>query len=183
MRLFSIILLLAIPVAASAQRLGSSTFIVGAGGAFPVSGYQTFPFHTGLSVAGEYELGLHRFFAANIGVDNFVMNVDNFTRFGSFLTRERVTLMPFGLRAIAPLGEGRGELFAGTGGAYLWTSDYDLHSFGGGLLWQLNGGVRVAIDRAKHFRVGGTARFYRDLGRPTQEWVSVTGDFSVRFGR
>jgi hypothetical protein len=39
------------------------------------------------------------------------------------------------------------------------------------------------IDRAKHFFIGATMRYYRDLGRPTPEWVSVTGDVGYRFGR
>jgi hypothetical protein len=183
MRAPATIFLLAIPLAVSAQSFGSSTLTVGVGGAFPASGYLTFPFHNGLSVAGEYELRLHKFVAADVGVDNFVLNADNFTRTGSVQTLERITLLPFGLRGILPLADGRTELFLGTGGAYLWSTDYDLRSFGEGLLWQLNGGARVAIDRSRHFHVGASARYYRDLGRPTQQWVSLTGDFSYRFGR
>jgi hypothetical protein len=169
---------------ATGQQFGSSTVILGVGGALPASGYRTTSFHNGPSIAGEYEFGLHRSVAANIGVENFFLNFDNITRNSLAVTRERITLMPFGIRGIAPLAGGRAELFAGAGGAYLWSSEYDLRSYGGeGFLWQLNGGGRIAIDRAKHFRVGATMRFYRDLGRPTQEWFSVTGDVSYRFGR
>ncbi|HXJ37998.1 MAG TPA: hypothetical protein VNH18_01900 [Bryobacteraceae bacterium] len=161
--------------------MGSSTLILGAGGAFPASGYRTGPFHDGASLNAEYELGLHRYVAATLGLDNFVLNLDNVSRLSVTQTRERVTLLPFGLRAIAPLAGGRAELFAGTGAAYLWSSAYDLQNLGGGFLWQLNGGARVALDRAKHWRIGTTARFYRDLGRPTQQWVSLSGDVSYRF--
>jgi hypothetical protein len=150
-----------------------------------VSGYRTDAFHNGPSFSGEYEFGLHRFVAANIGVENFLLNFDTFSRFGTSTSRERVTLMPFGLRGIVPVAAGRVELFTGTGGAVLWSSEYNLAAGfeADKLLWHLNGGARIAIDRAKHFRVGPTVRLYRDLGRPTQQWVSVTADFSYRFGR
>lgn len=172
-------------LAAAGQKFGSSTLIFGVGGAIPATGYRTLPFHHGPSIAGEYEFGLHKYVAANIGVENFLLNFDYYGKFGSVTTRERVTLMPFGFRGLAPLAGGRAELFAGTGGAHLWSSEYGLVRYYASdrFLWQLNGGGRVAIDRAKHFRVGATVRFYRDLGRPTQEWVSATGDVSYRFGR
>jgi hypothetical protein len=164
-------------------HFAASTLVAGFGGAFPASGYRTFAFHNGPSLSAEYEFGVHRFAAATIGVENFLLPFDNTSKFGTSITRERVTLMPFGLRGIVPVANGRVELFAGTGGAVLWSSEYNLaHPFQGDkLLWHLNGGARIAIDRAKHFRIGPTVRHYRDLGRPTQQWVSATADFSYRF--
>src|SRR4051812_26190993 len=107
MRIFyPIALLLAFSFVTLAQSLGSGTVILGAGGAFPGSGYRTFPFHTGTSVTGEYELGLHRFLAATVGLDNFTLNLDNYSRTSTVTTRERITLLPFGLRAIAPVASG-----------------------------------------------------------------------------
>jgi len=111
--------------------------------------------HPHPSFVGEYEFGLHKYVAATIGVDNLLLNRD----VGTFTNWERITLVFFGLRATVPLSEGRVELFAGGGGA------------------------RFALDQAQRFRIGPTVRFYRDLDRPTQEWLSLSADFSFRFGR
>jgi hypothetical protein len=48
-------------------------------------------------------------------------------------------------------------------------------------IWQINGGGRIALDKRRRFWVGPTVRFSRDGGRPTQEWISLTGDFGFRF--
>jgi hypothetical protein len=170
---------------AADPQLGSSTFVAGVGGAFPVAGYSTSAFHNGPSFVGEYELGFHKYVAATFGAENYLLPFDNYSRYDTYSTRERVTLMPFGLRGILPIADGRAELFAGTGGAYLWTSQYYLRrSFdGSNFLWHLNGGAGIALDRAKHFRLGPTVRYYRDPGRPTQQWLSLSADFSYRSGR
>ena len=173
-----------LPLAAADLQFGTSTLTLGAGAAFPVGGELTSSFNRGASFAGEYEFGLHRFLAATIGVENYVLSSVNCDPRGCSTARERFTLMPFGLRGIIPIAGGRGELFAGTGGARLWSN-----SFLGGpfqqdnILWQFNGGFRIGLDRARHFRAGPTVRLNRDLGRPTQEWLSLTADFSYRFGR
>jgi hypothetical protein len=182
--LVAAVVLAGLPLAAIDPKFGVSTITVGAGGAFPAGGELTGSYHAGPSFAGEYELGLHRFLAATIGVENYFLNVDQCSRFGCPATRERFALMPFGLRGVLPLAGGRGELFAGTGGARLWTAD---SLFGGPfqrdtILWHLNAGLRFALDRGGHFRLGPTVRLNRDLGRPTQEWMSLTAEFSYRFG-
>jgi hypothetical protein len=158
---------------------------VGAGAAFAAGGELTGAYHRGPSVTGEYEFGLHRFLAATVGVENYLLNVDQCTRFGCTQARERFTFMPFGLRGILPLAGGRTELFVGTGGARLWSTNYTFgSSFNANkILWQANGGFRVALDRARHFRLGPVFRLSRDLGRPTQQWLSITGELSYRFGR
>ena len=184
MRVYTAILAISGLFSASAANLqfGSSTFTAGVGGVFPQSGaYTVAPFHDGPTFSGEYEFGLHKFLAADIGVENFLPNYDTGSRLGGAVSRERVTLLSFGLRGVLPLG-GRAELFAGTGGAKRGSSN-DFNPYGNSLLWQLNGGVRLALDRAKHWRVGPTVRLYRDLGRPTEEWLSVTGEVGYRFGR
>ncbi len=59
--------------------------------------------------------------------------------------------MPFGLRGILPLSEGRFELFAGGGGAYAWHSG---DSSANALLFQTSLGARVALDKQHHFWLG-----------------------------
>jgi len=184
----SLFLILAVFIArfASAAEPGfaSSTLTAGAGGGFRVSGEGTNSWHNGPSFVGEYEFGLHKYVAATIGVDNLLLNHDVGSRFGTFTNRERITLVPFGLRATVPLSEGRVELFAGGGGAALNSSEFYLNNpyQGSKVLVQLNGGARFALDQAQRFRIGPTVRFYRDLGRPTQEWLSLSADSSYRFG-
>ena len=123
MRTYRYFLLLTLPLAAADSQLGSSTVAVGAGAAFAAGGELTGGYHRGPSITGEYEFGLHRFLAATIGVENLLMNVDQCSRSGCTPVRERFTLMPFGLRGILPIAGGRAELFAGTGGARLWSTD------------------------------------------------------------
>jgi hypothetical protein len=179
----TLVLLLASAFIAQAQDLGSSTLTAGFGGAFPVSGYRTSPFHAGLAFTADYEIGLHRYLAANVGLDNYLLNFDNYTRGGIFNTRERVTLLPFGVRGIVPLSR-RADFFVGTGAAYLWSTAPDLSLYGGeGFLWQVNGGVRVKLGTSERWRVGATVHFYRDLGRPTQQWTSLTAEFGYHFGK
>lgn len=110
---------------------------------------------------------MHKYLAAEIGVENFLLPYDNYSRLFSTSTRERVTLLRFELRETVPVADGRVELSAGTGGAVLWSSEDSLgHPYDGSrLLWPSNAGTRA------------------DLGRPTQQWVSLTADFSYRFGR
>lgn len=172
-----------IPSLAWCQDSGRSSVTVGIGGGFPAGGYRTDASHNGTWFSAHYEFRVHRFVAAEIGVDNFLRGYDNVARVDLPGSTERSTFLPIGLRAIAPLDKGRFELFAGTGGGYVWHSFYELRSLPGGntWLWQVNAGGRVAIGR--RFWAGPEVRLYRDLGRPTQEWVSLTGDFGYRFGR
>jgi hypothetical protein len=97
-------------------------------------------------------------------------------------SRVRVTLLPYGLRGILPVANNRGELFIGTGGAYYWRATDIDYSSASGTLWQANAGARLALDRGRRFWLGTTLRLYRDTGRPTQAWVSVTGDLGFRLG-
>jgi hypothetical protein len=185
MRSLCLLMLTASNMVAADPQFGTSSVSLGADVAVPAGGYRTTAFHTGPAFAGEYEFRLHKFVGATIGAENYLLSVDQFGKFPLPATRERVTLMPFGLRGIVPFGDGRGELFAGTGGAALWTSDYTLGSSfeRDKVLWHLNGGFRISLDRRQRFHVGPTVRHYRDLGRPTEQWVSLTAEFSYRFGR
>jgi hypothetical protein len=89
-----------------------------------------------------------------------------------------VSFLDYGLRGIVPVAAGRVELSAGLGGGYIWYGPDD--SYYNGSLLQYSGKATVAIDHHKHFRVGFTIRTWRDLGRPTQQWLSTT--LSVVYG-
>src|ERR1017187_7017636 len=100
MRAFLILLgiLTSLSVLATDLHFASSTVVAGVGGAFPAGGYRTSEVHNGSLLAGEYEFAVHRFVAATIGVENFLLPFDNTSKFGTSSALERVPLMPSGLR-------------------------------------------------------------------------------------
>ena len=126
---------------------------------------------------------MFRYLAPAVGLADFLPNYTDYGKYTTTVSRERVTLLSLGFRGILPLAHGRVELFAGPSAAHLWSSAYELTEgyLSPRWLFEVDGGGRVAIDRHRHFWIGPTARFTRDIGRPTQEWVSLTGDFGFRF--
>ena len=95
----------------------------------------------------------------------------------AFLGNARVTGLPFGLRYIYPTSNGKVEWSAGLAGAYMlgpnnyseWAAEPSL-------------GVRVAVDKRRHFWLGSTARFINDFGEPQARWFTLTADLGFRFG-
>lgn len=170
-------------LAAADPQFGTSTITIGAGTAIPGSGYRAFRFQTGAAFTVEYEFRLHKFFAATIGMESDVHTAKNYGREPQPDSRERITRFPFGLRTILPIASGRLELFAGTGGAPYTTSDYQLSNTyqKNTVLWHVNGGFRAALDAKQRFFLGPTVRHYRDVGRPTEQWTSLTAEFGFRF--
>lgn len=74
----------------------------------------------------------------------------------------------------------RVELSVGSGGGYIWYDRGFENSFLDSALLQYSGKATFAFDHRKRFRLGFTVRTWRDLGRPTQQWLSTTG--SVVYG-
>ncbi len=99
--------------------------------------------------------------------------------------RNRVTMLPFGVKGILPLFTGRAELFLGLGGAYAWNAR---RYAGSSWLEQASLGGRIALDRQRRFWVGTTWRFFADLGNTNDRhvtgynWFTGTADFTFRFG-
>lgn len=158
------------------------TLSVGAGGGFTAGGenvYQTnfLPHSAGFSAA--YEFRLFKYLAPEVSMVNLIPLVPQFGEYPLPPTRERVTLISLGARGILPLHQGRVELFAGGGAVNVSSSDQYLEL--GGWIWQVNGGGRIAIGKRRRLWVGPTVRLSRNGGRPTEEWVSLTGDFGFRF--
>src|ERR1017187_4759288 len=115
MRKFRLLLLTAsFMLTAFSQEAGRNTVTIGAGGGFPAGGYRTDGFADSAAFSASYEFRLFRYLAPEAGVVNLIPN----SQFGTFITRERVTLISAGVRGIAPLRRGRIELFAGAGGAH-----------------------------------------------------------------
>ncbi len=108
----------------------------------------------------------------------------NCGKYGCASSRENFRLLDYGLRGILPLAGGRVELSAGLGGGYV------LHPFGysgpygpNQSLFQYSGKAAIAVDHAGRIRISFGVRTWRDLGRPTQQWLSTTAGVSYGFGR
>jgi hypothetical protein len=164
---------------------GRSTFSIGAGGGFPTGGELTSTSQIPDSAAfsASYEFRLFKYLAPEVGVVNMIPNVPQYGEFPLPPARERVTLLFFGAHGILPLRQGRIELVAGAGAAHVFTTDDSelIYYNSPHTLWQINGGGRIALDKTRHFWIGPTVRYSRDGGRPTQEYISLTGDFGFRF--
>ena len=200
-RTFMILLSVTIPSALAQDSSQSSTVTLSVGGTGGGYGGPTFN--------GRYEYRFFKYLAGEAGVDTMLPSFFSYQvvpifsiQSGAFPTpiysstqtgytyfpfqnRDRVTMLPFGVKGILPLANGRVELFLGVGGAYVWNS----HSFSGSA-WreQTSIGGRVALDRRRRFWVGTTWRFFGDLGNLSNRyvtdynWYTGTADIGFRFG-
>ena len=183
---------------------GSSTVTLGVGGAWALrSPHQL---EGGPQFNGTYEYRVNKHFALEVGLDTTVTRATVFTSSTSTSTGlyflnpgvnqlttvtttnynfntsifdgARISAFPFGFRYILPEKNGRLEWSAGLGGAYfLGPNNYNE--------WAVTPsvGVRVAVDKGRHFWLGSTARFLNDFGAPAQGlWVTWTADLGFRFG-
>src|SRR5271165_21141 len=94
------------------QEAGRNTVSIGVGGGFPVTGRRTEGIANGAAFSASYEFRLFKYLAPEVDVVNLIPNVEYGSKFGIVTSRERVTLLSFGVRGIAPLSPGRIELFA-----------------------------------------------------------------------
>lgn len=183
MRTFQALFLVLCAAISALGQSGRSTVLIGAGGGFPAGGYLTNQFANGPAFAVTYEFRLFRYFAPAVGVVNSLPTYTDREEYTTTVSRERVTLLSLGFRGVLPLGHGRVELFAGPGAAHVSSPVYELTEgyLSPSWLFEVDGGGRVAIGRGRRLWIGPTARFSRDIGRPTEEWVSLTADFGFRF--
>jgi hypothetical protein len=146
------------------------------------------------------EVGYETLFGA-AGVRDYVD-----TYFGSLRIRDYQQFIPFGGRAILPLASERIQVYGGGGGVYLRYSERLQQPFQGsyyrvacpscaardGIGYYAVAGVNVALDDARHFRVGAGAKVIRGStggdpigdvpGYPTTDkWLSYFASFGVSF--
>jgi hypothetical protein len=182
--LLSCLGLLAGPLYAQSP-VGRHNFEVGAAGVFPVSGDRTTEYSAGPGLRAGYELRLFKHLGAEAGFTaGWPLGTDTCGRFGCTYSRQNLELLDYGLRGVAPLADGRVELSIGLGGGYIWHQYGFSGPFGTNQsLFQYSGKAVFALDRQGHVRVGFTVREWRDLGRPTQQWLSTTVGVIVGLGR
>jgi hypothetical protein len=154
---------------------------VGGAGLFPVSGYKTNAYSPGFGWRPGYELRFLRPLGAEAGFTEAWLRGTQCTRSGCDHPREPLKLMDYGLRGHILLDDDRIDLSAGVGGGYIWYRYGD--RFTNGSLIQYSGKAAVAIDHGKRVHAAFTLRIWRDLGRPTQQWLSPTGSVIFALGR
>jgi hypothetical protein len=174
-------LALCLPLVAPAQSGAyfRHSVTAGAGLLEPVSGWVAGSFERGAAVHGEYGFRFWRYAQAEAGYAAAWPSQYIFTGHNSYVERQTMHFIDYGARGILPLFGDRLQLSAGFGGARVIQNQF--YSFVTGNLMQYSGRASAALDRKGRYRLGSTARFYRDPGRPTQQWLILTGDFSVSF--
>ena len=153
---------------------------VGATGIFPVNGYIANEYSAGPGWRPGYELRLLKPLGAEVGWTESWPLGTSCDRFGCTYPRETLKLLDYGLRGHILLGGGRVDLSVGAGGGYVWHPEDAFYK--NGALFQYSGKAAIALDHRGRFRISFTVRLYRDLGRPTQQWLSTTGSFIYGFG-
>ncbi len=155
-----------------------------------------------------YGYRFHRYFQADLGFETVfgAAGVRDFlpTGFGDLRIRDYQYLVPLGGRAIAPLANGRFEIYGGGGGAYMRYSerlrqpsdsfhiDCAVCASRDGWGWYGALGASAALDRGRHVRLGVGSKVYRGhtsgdpLGavpalRTRDHWVNVFGELTFAF--
>jgi hypothetical protein len=153
---------------------------IGGGGLFPLNGYIADNYSPGPAWRAGYELKLLKPLGVETGFTQAWPEGSVCNRFGCEHPRETLKLLDYGLRGHLPLIDSRLDLSAGVGGGQIW---YQRDSgFNNGALFQYSGKAAVALDPAARFKLAVTVRAWRDLGRPTQQWLSTTGSLILGFG-
>lgn len=179
----------------------------GAGGAAPRAALRDY-FSSKPAITLSYGYRFLRNFQVEAGLDTVfgAAGVRDFYQspLGPLRIRDYQFLLPFGGRAILPLGTERLLLFGGAGGAYLryselirQPSDYlrlDCPVCGSRSGWGYYtlAGAAIFVDRGRHFRTGVSTKVYRGhtegdpLGaapaaRTRDRWLQVYGELGVSF--
>lgn len=171
--------LLACPLWGQAGAMRQNVEIAG-GGVFPLSGYLADEYSAGPAGRAGYEFQPLRILGAEAGFTEGGLPATACSRFGCEHPRQTLKLLDYGLRAHLLLDDGRLDLSAGVGGGYVWHEQESY--FTNASLFQYSGKAALALDRAGRFRMAFTVRTWRDLGRPTQQWLSAMVGLSFGFG-
>ena len=169
-------------VAASAQVAPTrGNFSLEAAALFPAGGYKADEYSSGPALRAGYELRLHRYVSAEAGWTGAWMPGVACDRFGCAHPTYRNDLIDYGIRGIYPAG--RMEISIGVGGGHIRFDKSSGDNYYDSALLQYSARATFAINKSGSLRVGGTIRAWRDLGRPIQEWVSMSAGVSYGLGR
>jgi hypothetical protein len=134
---------------------------------------------------GGSELRLIKHLGAEAGfTEGWPSGLDTCNRVGTGCTysRHSLKLLDYGIRGMAPVAGARLELSVGLGGGYIWHPSIDFLDRPNQALFQYSGKIAFALDRLGRTRFTFAVRTWRDLGRPTEQWLSTTAGISYAFG-
>jgi len=174
-------------VGISAAQSGPTRYRLDFGptGVFPLSGFRTFSDSAGPGWRGGSELRLIKHLGAEAGfTEGWPSGLDTCNRVGTGCTysRHSLKLLDYGIRGMAPVAGARLELSVGLGGGYIWHPSIDFLDRPNQALFQYSGKIAFALDRLGRTRFTFAVRTWRDLGRPTGQWLSTTAGISYAFG-
>ena len=207
MRALLVLVVLAAPLAAqTGYRKHSLRLSMGAG--LPRADLKPF-FEDSFNLGFGYGYRFHRNFQADIGLDTvfYAARVEDYyqTQYGELRIRDKQYLVPFGGRAIVPLGGERVLFYGGGGGTYMRYQESIRQPFGdyyrfdcpvcrsrSGWGYYAVLGVSFSLDRSGHLRLGAGSRVYRGetsgdaLGalppiRTQDRWLTTMGEFTLSF--
>jgi hypothetical protein len=199
--------LAAMPLAAQERFEKRFSFTIGGGAGVPGRDLRA-SFEDSPLVRVGFGYRLTRYFQADVGLDAVIhaagVDFSQSTFIGRLRVRDNEYLVPFGGRAILPIG--RVELFGGGGGAYLhYGESVEVPGSGtdssynctvctsrGGWGYYATAGVMTAVDRHHRFWVGVETRAIRGRtsGDPLgsvppfetkDQWINTAAVFMVRF--
>lgn len=173
---FLLMMCFSVAVLPAQDARGTSTVTFGVGGGWLVdSGLGLGGVGGGPQFNGTYEFRILKYLSLDAGVDTTVSTIPQTQNYAGYYSRTENAA--FGFRGILPLAKGKTELFAGVDGAYL--RDFQASS---SMAIEPEFGFRVAVDKQKHFWLGGTGRFVQNFGIAAGEWFTSTADIGFRFG-
>lgn len=156
---------------------------LGATGVFPVTGFLADEYSPGPGLRAGGEVRLHRFVAVDAGWTGAWMPGTECSRFGCEHPRYENRLIDYGLRGVIPMSHRGAELSLGVGGGYIWFDRSSFAQYYNSALLQLSVELSVPIGASERFRLESSTRYWRDLGRPIQQWVAIGLGVSYNFGR
>ncbi len=171
-----------------AQETPAHRLTLSGGWTRQIGGYAFEEKQTAAGLGLSYGRRFHRYVEAEAGMFTALDPTgDVCGRFGCVDIGDRFFWIPFGVRFIAPLYLGRIEFSAGGGGLYeKYTVSSPPPGGGpsprGGWGGYFVGSAALALDRARHFWVGASPRWF--LANPAyarDRWVQISGEISVRF--
>jgi hypothetical protein len=203
----AVLVSLVVALPAFAQTYNKHNFSLGLGSGQPRGELRSL-FSDSFDLAIGYGWRFHEYFQADIGFETLfgAAGVRDFlpTGFGDLRIRDYQHFLPMGGRAILPLARERILISGGGGGAYMryteriqQVSDYfripcNVCAARDGWAYYGLFGVNVALDQARHWRIGVISRVYRGhtegdpLGdvrprRTRDNWINVMGEMSFTF--
>lgn len=183
MRLYHLVsaVVLSSILACAQSSYARHSFSLGSGTGLPL---EDSSFTFGQSLDAGYTLRLLRCAALEAGYSAVHAEHHYYPKGTDYPDHAWIHFVHYGVRYILPLRSTRFQLSAGAGGGANWVPSYDGSSSlstESMKLMQYSFQATYALDRAGHWRIGPTGRFYRNFGQFRQEWFLTSFGVGYNF--